>query len=188
MPAAVRAVSWRRLLGGAFTAAALAWLLLVLLAPLSVHGAGGKPAAVAAATYLIGGVVCHQRPDRSFHPGGVQMPVCARCTGLYLGGAAGVLVAAGRRRRRGRAGSAPSPGPGPAPSTSLGPAVSPGPGPAPAWLRWAVVAAAAPTALSFAAEAVGWMPSFDELRAAAGVPLGVAVTWVASLVIRGELA
>ena len=173
MPAAVRAVPWRRLLAGAFTAAALAWLLLVLLAPLSVHGAGGKPAAVAAAaTYLIGGVVCHQRPDRSFHPGGVQMPVCARCTGLYLGGAAGVLAAAGRWRRRGRAGSAPSPGPGPAP----------------AWLRWAVVAAAAPTALSFAAEAAGWMPSFDELRAAAGVPLGVAVTWVASLVIRGELA
>jgi hypothetical protein len=51
-----------------------------------------------------------------------------------------------------------------------------------------VLAAAAPTAITFAAEMAGWMPSIGELRAAAGVPLGVAVTWVASLVIRGDLA
>ena len=60
--------------------------------------------------------------------------------------------------------------------------------PAPAWLRWAVLAAAAPTGITFAAEMAGWMPSIGELRAVAGVPLGVAVTWVASLVIRGDLA
>lgn len=28
---------------------------------------------------------CHQRPDRSFFPGGYQMPVCARCTGVIIG-------------------------------------------------------------------------------------------------------
>lgn len=70
---------------------------------------------------------------------------------------------------------------------ALRPAGAGGNGRAPAWLRWAVLAAAAPTGITFAAEMAGWMPSIGELRAAAGVPLGVAVTWVASLVIRGEL-
>ena len=28
---------------------------------------------------------CHRRPDRSFHYQGRQFPVCARCTGLYIG-------------------------------------------------------------------------------------------------------
>ena len=28
---------------------------------------------------------CHQRPERSFFPGGYQMPVCARCTGVIIG-------------------------------------------------------------------------------------------------------
>lgn len=163
--------AYRRWLGGSFTGVTLAWLLLLLLAPsASFHEAGGRAAAVAAAgTYLIGGVVCHQRPDRSFHPGGAQMPVCARCAGLYLGAGVGVL-AAGARRRRG-ADAQPA-----------------GTGRAPTWPRWVLAAAAAPTALAFAAEAAGWMPSVGELRAAAAVPLGVAVTWVASLVIRGDLA
>lgn len=28
---------------------------------------------------------CHQRPDRSFFFHGKQFPVCARCTGVFLG-------------------------------------------------------------------------------------------------------
>ena len=28
---------------------------------------------------------CHQRPDRSFFFRGKQFPVCARCTGVFLG-------------------------------------------------------------------------------------------------------
>lgn len=165
----------RRWLGGLFTGVTLAWLLLILLAPSArFHEAGGRAATAAAAgAYLIGGVVCHQRPDRSFHPGGVQMPVCARCAGLYLGAGAGVL-AAGARRRGGA-------GPGRTPRPA-------GSGGAPAWPRWVVAAAAAPTAVTFAAEAAGWMPATGELRAAAAAPLGVAVTWVAKLVIRGDLA
>ena len=198
----------------------------------------------AAGTYLIGGVVCHQRPERSFHLHGVQMPVCARCAGLYLGAGLGVLAAAGFRRRGvgrgagaaeglgGRArpggrrdagpasrrpaaaggGASPPPtnragdrearrpaaaggGASPPPTNRAGDrearrpaAAGGGNGRAPAWLRWAVLAAAAPTGITFAAEMAGWMPSIGELRAVAGVPLGVAVTWVASLVIRGELA
>ena len=30
-------------------------------------------------------VVCHQKPERSFFWKGKQFPVCARCTGIYLG-------------------------------------------------------------------------------------------------------
>ena len=41
--------------------------------------------------YAAGSVVCHQLPERSFVLDGRQLPVCARCTGLYLSGAAGVL-------------------------------------------------------------------------------------------------
>lgn len=28
---------------------------------------------------------CHQRPDRSFFMHGYQFPVCARCTGVFIG-------------------------------------------------------------------------------------------------------
>ena len=52
--------------------------------------------------YAVGGVVCHQLPDRSFLLWGRQLPVCARCTGIYAGAAAAALVAlAGRRFARG---------------------------------------------------------------------------------------
>ena len=33
-------------------------------------------------------VSCHRRPERSFFWKGKQLPLCARCTGLYLGCAA----------------------------------------------------------------------------------------------------
>ncbi len=40
--------------------------------------------------FAIGGVICHQRPERSFFVDAHQLPVCARCTGLYLSAAAGL--------------------------------------------------------------------------------------------------
>lgn len=36
---------------------------------------------------------CHQRADRSFFLFGYQFPVCARCSGLYLGYLCGILAA-----------------------------------------------------------------------------------------------
>lgn len=35
---------------------------------------------------------CHQMPDRSFFIKGWQFPVCARCTGVIIGQAAGTAV------------------------------------------------------------------------------------------------
>ncbi len=35
---------------------------------------------------------CHQRPERSFFFRGRQFPVCARCTGVYLGELAALLT------------------------------------------------------------------------------------------------
>lgn len=35
---------------------------------------------------------CHHRPDRSFFWRGKPFPVCARCTGLYAGYAAGAVL------------------------------------------------------------------------------------------------
>ena len=35
---------------------------------------------------------CHQMPERSFFIHGYQFPVCARCTGVYLGAAFAVVL------------------------------------------------------------------------------------------------
>ena len=44
--------------------------------------------------YDIGSLICHQLQERSFYFAGAQLPVCARCTGLYVGAAAAALMAA----------------------------------------------------------------------------------------------
>jgi uncharacterized membrane protein len=59
----------------------------------------GVPAyGLSAAVYEVASFVCHQLPERSFHFRGAQMPVCARCVGLYVGAAAAAIMAAGMRR------------------------------------------------------------------------------------------
>ena len=86
--------------------AAASWVAVLAAAPRLVTSASGDAAVWAAAwVYRAGGLLCHQQTGRSFATGGVQLPVCARCTGLYAGGAAGAvlawlaLAAASRRRR-----------------------------------------------------------------------------------------
>lgn len=50
--------------------------------------AGGRAwHAFAFVVYSFGSAICHQRPERSFQLFTAPLPVCARCTGLYLGAA-----------------------------------------------------------------------------------------------------
>jgi len=42
------------------------------------------------------GSTCHRMPERSLVLGGVQMLVCSRCAGIYLGLLMGALMPAGR--------------------------------------------------------------------------------------------
>lgn len=38
--------------------------------------------------------MCHRMPERSFHFHGKQFPLCARCTGIMVGYAVGLLILA----------------------------------------------------------------------------------------------
>lgn len=167
MPTGAVCRSPRTWLARGFLVATLVWMLMLVMVPfLLAHETGGRAVrAASAGTYLVGSVICHQRPDRSFRLWGVQMPVCTRCAGLYLGAMVGAVLA-GVRRRGGR---------GTARMASQ-------------TLRVMVLAAAVPTGVTWLGEAVGWLVFAGGVRAAAAVPLGAAVTWVASLVIRGDLA
>lgn len=47
----------------------------------------------------LGYAVCHRLDPRSFHLGGRQLPLCARCSGMYLGAVAGIIFLHLRYRR-----------------------------------------------------------------------------------------
>jgi uncharacterized membrane protein len=58
------------------------------------------PVTVLNKTHLVGYAICHQIPARTFHIDGVALPLCARCTGIYLGALMGLtgLTVMGRYR------------------------------------------------------------------------------------------
>jgi uncharacterized membrane protein len=76
--------------------------LVVLTVALIVIGAWifVMPGGVLGHADLVGYAVCHRITERSFIVGGVQLPLCARCTGTYLGALSGfaVMYLLGRRR------------------------------------------------------------------------------------------
>ena len=133
-----------------------------VLQPLTAFVAGRIHApsivyAGAAAVYVVGSVLCHQLPERSFHLWGVQLPVCARCLGMYVGGAMSAvvaIVAAARDRRP----------------------IEPG-----SHARVALAAAALPTIATLAYEWISGDTPGNGIRAMAGVPLGAIIAW---LVVR----
>ena len=132
------------------TAGALSWVALVLAAPLALaHGYTVLPAIV----YETAGLICHQRPERSFHLAGIQLPVCARCFGLYASGAAGAVMAC----------LAGLSGTGRAPTRSA---------------AFAIAAAAIPTALTLIVEWIGLIHPGGLARAIAAVPLGAMAGWL----------
>ncbi len=50
----------------------------------------------------IGYAVCHRIGERSFHIGQIQLPLCARCSGMYLGAMTGLVFQSIVGRRRGK--------------------------------------------------------------------------------------
>jgi uncharacterized membrane protein len=75
-------------------------VLIVALLLLAPHGLLDK-------ADRAGYAVCHRIPERSFALAGRQLPLCARCSGLYLGAGAGLLVLSALGH--GRAGRFPAP-------------------------------------------------------------------------------
>jgi len=133
-------------------AASLGWAVAVPAATwMATLAQPGIPAYLfALSVYAAGGVVCHQLPDRSFFLWGHQLPVCARCTGIYAGAAAAALVAlVARRFARGAF----------AKETRL----------------WMLVGAAFPNAATLAYEWTNGAAPSNGIRAAAGFALGAVV-------------
>jgi uncharacterized membrane protein len=50
----------------------------------------------------IGYAVCHRISERSFHIGTYQLPLCARCSGMYLGAMTGLIFQSVVGRKRGK--------------------------------------------------------------------------------------
>ena len=71
---------------------------MIPTAALAAGRASGAPAfgMLAALPYAIGAVICHQQAARSFALWSQQLPVCARCTGIYVGAAIAALVSMSR--------------------------------------------------------------------------------------------
>jgi len=152
-------VSTRRARALPVVAAAAAWAGWLVVAPVLAAAAPSRPAAWAAAvTYRAGAVICHQQDARSLHVGGVRMPVCARCFGLYAGGAAGTLLAAGWLFAARRPVSLPL-----------------------ARSRAAAAVGALPTLAAWAAEHLAGLPVPGPARAAFAIPLGAAVAAIVTL-------
>lgn len=59
----------------------------------------GTPPGLLGKADAVGYAVCHRIDERSFHIGDRQLPLCARCTGTYLGALVGIgaLAVLGRR-------------------------------------------------------------------------------------------
>ena len=84
-------VPTRRPLGFWLVSAATVSVLVALIVAAPLAAAGGHPA-WAEVIYRAFGVLCHQRPDRSYFIDGHKLAVCSRCTGLYAGFAVTLLL------------------------------------------------------------------------------------------------
>ncbi|MGH9370554.1 MAG: DUF2085 domain-containing protein [Vicinamibacterales bacterium] len=141
-----------RLLALILTALAVVWTVAMLVLPF--RAAGGQSPMLTALVYGTGVVICHQRPERSFHARGTRLPVCARCSGLYVAGTLGALAG------------------------WIGiPAV-------PRRTRALLIAAAIPTAITVAAEWAGLAAPSNFVRALAALPLGGAAGWLFVRLLR----
>jgi hypothetical protein len=158
------------LLRRAFLISSLTWAACL---PLTAFAASRPDAAslvygFAVAAYSVGHLICHQLPARSFHLWGAALPVCARCTGIYLGASLAAVALTVARLRV----SAETPGAEAEGSTSGGHARA----------RIVLMAALVPTAGTLVFEWTTGVTPANWIRALAGVPLGVAVAWAVGMV------
>ena len=152
-----------RVAGFLLASLAAAWAAAILAAPLGVDHPSHQVRVATALTYVGASYICHQRPERSFHLHGHQLPVCARCTGLYLAAPLG-LAAVMLMRRRAAADDR-------------------------TYRRWrvAIVAAAIPTAVSVGLEWIGGPGlSSNVSRALTALPLGAALAAVLGAAALGH--
>ena len=143
----------------ALVIASIVWPIVLGAAAWQRAGGGSVWSTV---VYVAASRVCHQRPERSFHSGGVQWPVCARCSGLYLAAPFGACAAALtlRRRRASRTDRA---------------------------VGWLLVAAV-PTAITFGLEFLGLAAPSNLVRALAALPLGAMLAVVLVRTAAGSAA
>jgi len=120
---------------GVLAAGAVLWVVVLLAFP--------------AAVFPLGHFICHQRPERSFFLHGQQLPVCARCTGLYAGAAlaAPLALLSAVSLTRARA-------------------------------RRVLILCALPTAITWTLEFSGVLPFSNVSRCIAALPLGFAAAWL----------
>jgi uncharacterized membrane protein len=136
-----------------FVCATAAWAGALVLAPVVVGSAhvSRLDAALLTAVYAAGGAICHQLPARSFHLLGAQLPVCARCTGIYAGAA--LMASIGGARARTAAGGRES-------------------------SRLILALAVLPSAATLVFEWTTGVAPGNWTRFAAGLPIGAAVAWL----------
>ena len=120
---------------------------------------------ILALIFAAGGLICHQRPERSFFLDGHQFPVCARCTGLYLSGALGtvgwLVVKMGHRWR----------------SVPFEPRLA----------KRVALISALPTAVSLATGVLGLWDGSNVTRAMLAIPFGVSAGAIVAAVATKDL-
>ncbi len=148
---------------GSLIVIALLWSAALTAAPRIA------PPELAALTYAAGSLICHQRPERSFHHEGAQYPVCARCFGLYAGALGGVLLwsAVGGVGRTARLRAARLTRPG--------------------VVRRVLIISALPTVVTVAASWLGWWEAGNIGRAVLAIPLGATMAAAIAAVAAGDL-
>ena len=140
-----------------------AWVVIaVVLWPAALSAAlidrlDGHPHVASGVVYVVASRVCHQIPARSFFTRGQQWPVCARCSGLYLGAPIGAVLGLTLVTRVRQSALLP-----------------------------ALLISAAPTAVTWVLEAAAILPIGGALRMAAAAPLGAAVVFVLLGVVSGR--
>jgi len=107
--------------------------------------------------YGAGSLICHQLPARSFHTWSAPWPVCARCTGIYLGAAVVATIALVRSNKV---------------------RLTADPRYDAERARLLLVVAALPTAATLIYEWTTGITPSNAIRALAGAPLGAAVALI----------